>query len=111
MSYLNPQDVTAPRDQWEFTATIYDTGEHNHSVVLGTWEGTPCLASRWNGCLESETSKKGNPISSFQPTWFILPHLIAHATFRELVVRSAEGDTTINREALEQAAVIFTTNQ
>jgi hypothetical protein len=108
MSYLNPQDVTAPRDQWEFTATIYDNGEHDHSVALGVWDGTPC---RWNGCLESDTSKKGNPISNFQPTWFILPHLIAHATFRELVVRAAEGDTSINKDALEQAAVIFSPEQ
>lgn len=107
MSYLNPQDVTAPKDQWTFIATIYDMGEYDHSVALGTWEGTLCLASRWNGCLESDTSKKGNPISSFQPTWFILPDLIARSTFRELVVRAAEGDTTINREALDQAAAIF----
>lgn len=107
MSYLNPRKVTAPKRQWKFIEIIYDLGEDDHSVALGTWEETLCLASRWNGCQDSKSRKKGNPISNFQPTWFILPHLIAYATFKELLVKSAEGDTSINEAALKRAATIF----
>ena len=111
MSYLNPRDVTAPKKQWKFIEIIYDLGEDDHSVALGTWEESLCLASRWNGSLDFKPRKKGNPISNFQPTWFILPRPIAYATFRELLVKSAEGDKSINETALKKAAAIFITTK
>lgn len=107
MSYLNPRKVTAPKDQWKIVDIVCDLGEENTAIALGTWEDSLCLACRWNGSLNSEKSKKGNPISNFQPTWFILPRLIAYATFRELLVKSAKGDDTINGAALKKAAAIF----
>ena len=110
MSYLNPRNVTAPKDQWKIIDIICDLGEDDYSIALGTWNKSLCLACRWNGSLASKTKHQGNPISSFQPTWFILPHLIAHATFRELQVKSAKDNKTINEAALKKAASIFTDN-
>ena len=106
MSYLNPRNVTAPKEQWELIDILYDKGEEDHSVALGLWEGTLCLACRWNGCTEDKKRKKGNPISNFQPTWFILPRPISEAMYKELA-KLADRDKSINADALMKASAIF----
>ena len=105
MSYLSPVQVTAPKDQWHLDGgdVIYDGGENGSSIAFGTWNGRPCLAARWNGSLNDERAKKGNPISRFQPTWFVLPLFVASATMRELLMLEATGAITVNLEALRRA--------
>lgn len=103
MSYLHPQSVISPKDRWKLIGVVYDLGEHNSSVAFGEWDDKPCLTSRWNGSLNGEHSNKGNPISHFQPTWFILPDFIAIATLKELLMLHATGDQRVNQEILLQA--------
>ena len=103
MPYLQPQSVTSPKDRWHLRGIVYDRGEHNSSIAFGDWDGVPCLTSRWNGSLSNEHTKKGNPISNFQPTWFVLPDFIAQATMKELLMMHATGDSCVNQEFLLQA--------
>jgi len=103
MSYLQPQSVISPKDRWKLIGVVYDLGENNSSVAYGEWDDELCLASRWNGSLTGESSNKGNPISHFQPTWFVLPKFIAIATLKELLMLHATGDQRINQEILFQA--------
>lgn len=103
MSYLQPQSVTAPKDLWTFIGVVYDRGEEDVSVVFGVWDGSPCLATRWNGSLNDPRREKGNPISRLHPTWFILPDFIAHSTLKELLVLHATGDQRVNHAVLSQA--------
>jgi len=111
MSYLSPAKVTSPKDHWTLVGVIYDLGEHDWSLSLGEWDGTPCLASRWNGSLNDEKANKGNPISNFQPTWFVLPHFIANATLKELLMIHARGDTRVDIDLLHRAIKSLTQKQ
>jgi len=103
MTYLNPQSVTAPKKHWELLDVVYDLGEHDSSVAFGKWMDDPCLASRWNGSLKDVRNRKGNPISNFQPTWFVLPDFIAQSTLKELLMLHASGDKHVNHAALLRA--------
>jgi hypothetical protein len=102
-TYLSPQSVTAPKERWQLLGVVYDRGEHDTSVAFGEWDGDPCLVSRWNGSLNDEHSRKGNPISNFQPTWFVLPDYIAQSTMKELLMLHATGDERVNHEVLLRA--------
>lgn len=103
MPYLEPKSVISPKDRWQLLGVVYDRGEHDSSVAFGEWDGAPCLVSRWNGSLNGECSNKGNPISHFQPTWFVLPDFIARATMKDLLMLHATGDQRVNQEVLLQA--------
>ena len=103
MSYLQPQSVISPKNRWKLIGVVYDLGENNSSVAFGEWDEDFCLTSRWNGSLDVERSNKGNPISNFQPTWFVLPKFIAMATLKELLMLHAKGDQRVNHKILLQA--------
>ncbi|MFO1486001.1 MAG: hypothetical protein U1F71_21750 [Verrucomicrobiaceae bacterium] len=100
--------MSSPKDRWHLIGIVYDRGEHDSSVAFGEWDGDACLASRWNGSLNDERSNKGNPISNFQPTWFVLPDLIAHATLKELLMLHATGDQRVNHAVLLNAIKALT---
>lgn len=70
MSYIKPQDCHSPRAHWSLATVLDDRGPQDISVAVGRWDGTPCLAMRWNGTDEAPV---GNPQSRGLPTWFILP--------------------------------------
>ena len=80
MSYIPPQDVVSPRQHWALFLVILDRGEDDTSYAIGTWDGTPVFASRWNG---SKGAPIGMPQSRGLPTWYVLDShlndtLIAH---------------------------------
>jgi hypothetical protein len=70
MSYIKPDDCNSPRAHWTLLTVLEDRGPENTSLAVGRWDGTPCLAIRWNG---SDENPLGNPQSRGIPTWFILP--------------------------------------
>ncbi len=111
MSYLLPQNVTSPKDRWEYIGTIYDEGEHESSLVYGRWDGDLCIASRWNGSFNDPHRQKGNPISHFQPTWFILPEYMAQVVMQDLLMRQVLGDRRVNSDVLREAIVALDPNQ
>jgi len=78
-SYTPPQEVRSPKRQWSLISVLYDKGEDGPSVAVGTWEGEPVLAMRWNGNAQNPI---GNPQSRGLPTWFIIP-----AEFREAILK------------------------
>lgn len=69
MSYVLPSEVSAPKNKWHLVSLLVDNGPEKTSYALGTWEGRPCVACRWNG---TKDRPKGNPNSTGNPTWFIL---------------------------------------
>ena len=103
MAYLSPRLVTAPQEHLELIDIVYDLGEEDSSVAFGKWDGQYCLLSRWNGSLDDERTKKGNPISHTYSTWFVLPSFIAQATMTELLMLHARGDARVNHEVLLRA--------
>ena len=103
VTYLQPQSVISPKDRWQLLGIVYDRGEHESSVAFGNWDGEPRLVSRWNGSLNDPHTNKGNPISNFQPTWFVLPDFIAQATLKELLMMHAKGDQQVNHDVLLEA--------
>ena len=71
MSYIKPQDVTAPKGHVKDLQILFDGGEGDWALAKMTWNDEPdVLAIRWNG---EGDKPSGIPISSAQPVWFILP--------------------------------------
>ena len=80
MSHIPPQEVRSPRQHWALFLVILDRGAGEACYAIGTWDGTPVFATRWNGLKESPI---GMPQSRGLPTWFVLDAnlndtLIAH---------------------------------
>lgn len=93
---LKPHEVISPMEHWKLAEVIFDggpEGPRSFSVAIGTWEGEPRLAMRWN-CNPSRP--KGPPHSSGHPVWFILPDdfavAVAERTLRLLARAEAGGD-------------------
>ena len=70
MVYLKPAGVISPKASWTLMRVIYDDGEGETALALGTWNGDVRLGIRWNG---RDDNPIGNPQSRGLPTWFILP--------------------------------------
>ncbi len=76
MSYIKPEDVDSPRQNWTLITVLDDGKADRAALAIGRWNrrdgraALPVLAMRWNG---DEQSKVGNPQSRGLPTWFIVP--------------------------------------
>lgn len=68
---MKPEDVHSPRKRWSLIDVLYNGGEDpgEDAVAIGRWDNNVVLAARWNGAPGS----LGNPVSTGQATWFILP--------------------------------------
>lgn len=81
MAYIDPATVLSPKDAWELTSVLWNTGQGDWSLAQGTWNKNPCLAMRWNGSDGIEGI--GNPQSRGHPTWFIIPDDLEDAIRKE----------------------------
>jgi len=102
MSWIKPENVISPQIYWKLEAVLYDAGEGNPAIALGTWEEESVIAIRWNGTNE-EGKSLGNPQSSGHPTWFVLPKAIAIATLRTLAEKLASENKNVRSEYLTKA--------
>jgi hypothetical protein len=100
MPYIHPDEVTQPRNHWQMDCVICDEGEGRISVSLGRWDGNQVIGIRWNG---TENSRLGNPQSSANPTWFILPRELGVAVVKDLIIKQAAGSPSIRPEGLRSA--------
>lgn len=82
MAYVDPNTVISPRALWVLKGIIHNTGQGGWSVAEGEWDGTPCLAIRWNG--SNNDNGVGNPQSRGHATWFIVPDELQFAVRREI---------------------------
>ena len=82
MIYIDPQNVTSPKDFVEEVQVLYNDGPEGVSMARIIWEGKECLGIRWNIARrewdenEKINDKKqcvGMPSSRGYPVWFILP--------------------------------------
>ena len=69
MSYVKPQDVTAPKTEWQLDRVIYDGGPDDVSWAIGYWDGDRRIVTRWNG---NDASPTGMPYRRAYPTWFVV---------------------------------------
>jgi hypothetical protein len=89
MAYFDPIKVVSPKASWGLKAVIHNTGQGGWSAAEGEWDGTPCLAVRWNG---SDTDEGvGNPQSRGYPTWFVVPDELRSAVRQEIDRLSETG--------------------
>lgn len=81
MAYQDPSQVDSPRGRWRLLRVLWNSrvegsGDGGASLALGTWDGEPCLALRWNG---DRGEGVGSPQSRGLPTWFIVPRELSDA--------------------------------
>jgi len=82
MAYVDPTTVVSPKASWELKSVIHNTGQGGWSAAEGEWDGSPCLAVRWNG---SDTDEGvGNPQSRGYPTWFVIPDELQSVVRQEI---------------------------
>lgn len=106
MAYVLPQNVTSPRDRWEFLDVLYDGGPQRPAIAFGRWDESEIIAIRWNGD-DQEGSAVGNPQSRGLATWFVLPDWLALATLHALLAQHVAGDKHVVKSALDQAFAHF----
>ncbi|MDN7820899.1 hypothetical protein [Burkholderia vietnamiensis] len=82
MAYIDPNQVLSPKATWTLKHVTYNGGPGGWSAAEGQWNGTPCLAVRWNG--SDNDDGVGSPQSRGYPTWFIVPDELEAVT-REAV--------------------------
>jgi len=70
LPYIDPKDAKSPRENWTLIDVLHNGGPGEHAIAIGEWDGTRCLAMRWNG---NDEKPAGNPQSRGNPTWFIIP--------------------------------------
>jgi len=102
MSWVKPDKVVSPKNLWELTEVLYEGDKEETAVALGKWDGSSCLAMRWNG---HGRKPMGNPTSRGQPTWFILPSDFEEVTLGVLREQRACSEEKLARasEALREA--------
>lgn len=79
--YVDPADVTSPKDRVREVKVLYDGGEESVSVVSLRWGDEESIGMRWNVAnrewddekLKEEKTCVGMPSSRGYPVWFILP--------------------------------------
>lgn len=89
LEYFTPDQVTTPRQNWNLVKLLHvgpNEGD-GYSVAAGTWDGTRCIAMRWNPCDERPL---GNPQSRGLPTWFIIPSELNQAVISTLPKESQD---------------------
>ena len=69
----DPHKVVSPIVHWLINRILVNGPKvgTDWSLAIGTWDGEPCIAKRWDG----EPDGKGYPISSGYPVWFIEPYV------------------------------------
>ncbi len=92
MNYKNPAHVNSPQDYVTDVRVVYDgrgnDPEKSFSIAWIKWEGTDCLAIRWNVAIrefDDPAKQKGKqcvgvPASRGYPVWFVLPDEIIDST-------------------------------
>lgn len=90
MAYQNPRYVDSPQRRWELIDVLYNAGDDDAALAIGRWDGTPVLASRWNGTDKDKDKGIGNPQSRGIPTWFILPEWLNESTLKSAIVPRAK---------------------
>lgn len=83
MSYIQAGSVISPKTSWKLIAVVLDNGPGQGAYALGTWDGKPRIAFRWNGTNENPL---GNPQSRGLPTWTMMDenlHLLLVGQFPE----------------------------
>lgn len=75
MAYVDPQTVVAPQRRLSHLRVVYNSGPGGFAVATFLYNGENAIGIRWNGS-ESEPGM-GNPQSSANPTWFVLPEGLA----------------------------------
>ncbi len=82
MIYINPKNVTSPKDLVEVVKVLHDGGDSGVSVAQLKWDGVDCLGMRWNIAqrewdvaekISNTKSCVGMPSSRGHSVWFILP--------------------------------------
>ena len=63
-----PQSVDSPKDRLKHMRVVQTTTYW--ALAIGIWDNNPALLIRWNGDADRPL---GNPVSSANPTWFVLP--------------------------------------
>mgnify|MGYP007099641100 CR=1 FL=1 len=97
MPYIIPEKVVSPKNHWKLNYVIYDEGEGKIAISYGQWFQEPVIAMRWNG--RNEHGKfKGNPVSTGQPTWFILPLELGVTVVKELLAKYATNNPNIRSD-------------
>ena len=46
---MSARDVASPAEYWKLDRVLHSAGPGEMAVALGTWEGEPRIALRWNG--------------------------------------------------------------
>ena len=76
MSYIAPEQVTAPQEHWTLHRVLIPGGAGETAYALGTWDGERCIGIRWNGTDDNEI---GWPRVFVNPCWHILDNRLADA--------------------------------
>jgi len=72
-------NITSPKDRLKGPyVVVYKNIQEEWAIVAFDWDSVPSLGIRWF------YGEKGNPISNFQPTWFIIPLTLANAVLNGL---------------------------
>jgi hypothetical protein len=66
---------------------LYDDGEY--SIIWGSYENIPALGARWNS---SESSSRGFPNTSGNPTWFVEPDFLVLGILHRLQAQAIDGN-------------------
>lgn len=101
MSYVYAKDVISPQDSWELTGVIYDEEKGSIAIAIGKWKGEGVIAMRWNGTHEDHKSL-GNPQSSGNPTWFILPKEFGVVIVKDILLKRALGNECVIEENIQK---------
>jgi len=100
MTYVLPENVISPQNYWALTCVIYNEEQGGIAVAFGRWDNNPVIGIRWNGYDEPH-KELGNPQSSGNPTWFILPKELGIVIVKELLIKKALGNECIQKENMD----------
>lgn len=99
MAYIKPDYVTSPKASWKLNCVIYDEGEGNIAIAYGEWHKEKVIAMRWNGKNDLHKAL-GNPQSSGNATWFILPLEIGITIVKDILIKQAAGNASVRQDCL-----------
>jgi hypothetical protein len=99
VTYIKPDNVTSPKDSWKINCVIYDGGEGNIAIAYGEWDNEKVIAMRWNG---KNDKLLGNPHSSGNATWFILPNEIGIIIVKDILIKQAAGNSSIHQDCIAE---------
>jgi hypothetical protein len=93
-TYTKPEQVNAPKGRWVLNDVLFDGGEGDWACASGTWDGSACIAIRYNGFNNDGTSNPPSPVGTPNargyPTWFILPEPLHQPTLELVEIPEAK---------------------